>query len=571
MQDIKLLTGPKVDINQIRWRDDPRRDTPANQLWNTVKAIIDQPVNGLDVLRNMRKMHLNAEFGPIGRRADIRAFDRIKMLAPSTPPDIVRDIKFPKVWFDEADNGRVPLDVNKPIPHWLERDLNMNHRPLTPNWFWPVVGRQRSGAVMHEVKVLKARPFGGNHILKLKAPDAFMIGNDGMPKLKEPPVDLKGEPVRVDVADAIKALFKSPQNAAKEGLRHDHPANKGKFFAGREKNKAPLQLPKLDVVRPDISLCDVGAFHDIWREWAGLGRFAGGIGVGVGHNNAHIRQEFNHPVPARAISFAKRNTAEQAAHDKALENIRKTQARRENERRRLEAQKEDAVESYIRVCLKLMAEPGANWCQLIACMYDKLKNNFIDDGTKLINDGLFNLGFKLLGNGHFSTAYQGPDGFVYKVNANHNGSDAWFVYAVNIKCSDLMWCVPRIDKIAHKGNTYCVTMERLEPMTRTEFLPYDGLQAAIRDCEFNTVAGLLDISRFDAAKLIKLVNTTRGEAGGNCRFDIHHENIMFRVDASGRKRPVLTDPLAYGKFQMYKIFAKLTEHQQAASTLCEAA
>lgn len=541
MQDIKLLTGPKVDINQIRFRDD-NRVRPMNDAW------VNVDLEGS--LKQLRKMHLNAEFGAIGRRDDIRAFadHRVKMLAPKYNP---LRVGFPQV-------------VNKPLPAWLDNDLMMNHHPIEPNWFWPA-GRARSGRIFHDVKIVKQREHvGGNPFLKLKLPEDFKVGPDNMPRLKEPPVDLKGVPVKVDPVDALKGIWKAPR-AFKEGLPANHPAMKG-VHIGRRGDEAVNADFHRAIMRPvdmnfdregwinqpigGVGLGVVGAFHDVWQAWRGreLDVFAGGIGVGKPARHLHIHQEIAHPVKAKP------------QEDPYV---------RKYEFERLDCQKEDSVQSYIRVCLKLMTEPGADWCQLIANMYDRVKTTGVC--KVYARKGLERLGFRLLGRGHFSTAFQGPDKLVYKVNANRDGTDGWFVYAVNIKCGNVTGCVPNIGDVAYKRTTYCVAMERLEPLGMFSFGPYEGLAGAIRNREVDTVAVIMNITRSNAEKFIDLVLTSKNQSGGNCRFDIHSDNVMLRRDSEGNAQIVLTDPLAYGDFRMADVYNRLTEHQQDASNLCQAA
>ena len=213
-------------------------------------------------------------------------------------------------------------------------------------------------------------------------------------------------------------------------------------------------------------------------------------------------------------------------------------------------QKEWNTISYIKIKLKWLDEPDANICQIIAdvCAHSKSHGYHID----VINDGLESRGFTALGNGHFSRAYKGPDGFVYKVNCNHSSHDAWYVYGLNcMYYGQGLECLPKIDAIAYKNTTYCVKMGLLSPITVDDFNEkYSGLNDAFRGSgDVSAVKRIMGVSRETAIDVMSIVDRTKRETLGS-RFDIHHENVMYRVDANGNKTLVLTDPLAYGDFIM---------------------
>ncbi|MNV56195.1 hypothetical protein D3C71_1484670 [compost metagenome] len=223
------------------------------------------------------------------------------------------------------------------------------------------------------------------------------------------------------------------------------------------------------------------------------------------------------------------------------------------EQQRVKRQFTDNAGSYIRIALRQLKEPGANVCQLLANMWARIKTHRYsgDDIRTLLYAGLKELGYTVLGNGHFSCAFKGPDGFVYKVNANHKDSDGWYAYAVNtMHFGGDLKCVPKIDAIAYRDKTYCVKMELLIPLSRGEFEPFEDLNISFyKGGDLGRVARLMGISERDAETLVYIIHKTKEETPGS-RLDIHYQNVMYRRDKHGNLKLVLTDPLAYGNFEM---------------------
>ena len=59
----------------------------------------------------------------------------------------------------------------------------------------------------------------------------------------------------------------------------------------------------------------------------------------------------------------------------------------------------------------------------------------------------------------------------------------------------------------------------------------------------------MGISERDAETLVYIIHKTKEETPGS-RLDIHYQNVMYRRDKHGNLKLVLTDPLAYGNFEM---------------------
>lgn len=357
----------------------------------------------------------------------------------------------------------------------------------------------------------------------------------------------------------LQGFWKAAQGP-KEGIGYGHPAHKGFFAAGHVgRNHAwrlhPERNERIEPARRGMKL--------------GFDLFGGGIGVGI-NNLCHEVGMFNDFNPWGAGVFAQRNTptSERVAREERRERERRIRDSEHDDWMRANRQKEWNVRSYIKIKLSWLDKPGANICQIIAdvCAYTKSNRN---EHSDLICNELEHRGFTRLGCGHFSRAYKGPDGFVYKVNSNNTSHDAWYVYGLNcMYYGDGLQCIPKIDAIAYSNTTYCVKMGLLSPVTRDEFNEtYIGISDAFRGSgDVNDVMRIMNISRRVAIDLMAIVDRTKRETPGS-RFDIHYENVMHRIDANGNKTLVLTDPLAYGDFIMSDFDDRLAACNSVASNV----
>lgn len=469
------------------------------------------PNNGIaDVWEHWRnKVRLNAEFGPIGR------------------PD--GGIQFDAPLFDIQHIGRGlrdnPLGKIRILPTWNFADF-VNGPAL-------VADKPALRLKQHKARDPDINP--GMFFCPDMPAKQLHIATD-FDKLVD---DVRAERKKAkrDGLNQLKGFWKAAQ-APKEGIGYGHPAHKGFFAAGHvgRNHKWRMRMEPVErFQRPRLN--------------AGFNLFGGGIGVGL--NNMCLDMELHNPWGVGGFAQRKPTPTNERVE---------RQARRERERQRAASehdnwmrstqQKEWNTISYIKIKLKWLDEPDANICQIIAdvCAHSKSHGYHID----VINDGLESRGFTALGNGHFSRAYKGPDGFVYKVNCNHSSHDAWYVYGLNcMYYGQGLECLPKIDAIAYKNKTYCVKMGLLSPITVDDFNEkYSGLNDAFRGSgDVLAVKRIMGISRANAIDVMSIVDRTKRETPGS-RFDIHHENVMYRIDTNGNKTLVLTDPLAYGDFIM---------------------
>lgn len=481
------------------------------------------PDNGIaDVWERWReKVKLNNEFGPIGR------------------PD--GDIQFNAPLFDKQIIGRgfrQPINIRM-LPTWNFADF-VNGPVLVPDK--PALRLKQLKPRNNEGLAVK-----GNDLVFKPARHIHLA--DDFDKLVDD-VRADRKKAKQDGLKQLQGFWKAAQGP-KEGIGYGHPAHKGFFAAGHvgRNHKWRMRMQPIErIERPRLN--------------AGFDLFGGGIGVGL--NNLCL--DINPWGPG---GFAQRNTPTNERVER--------QARRERERQRAASEHDDWMRSkdqkawntisYIKIKLKWLDEPGANICQIIAdvCAHSKSNGYHID----VINDGLESRGFTALGNGHFSRAYKGPDGFVYKVNCNNSSHDAWYVYGLNcMYYGQGIDCLPKIDAIAYSNTTYCVKMGLLSPITRDEFNEkYLSISDAFRGSgNVLDVMKYLNLSRPAAIDVMSIVDRTKRETPGS-RFDIHYENVMYRIDANGNKTLVLTDPLAYGDFIMSDFDDRLAACNAIASNV----
>lgn len=391
---------------------------------------------------------------------------------------------------------------------------------------------------------------GGNPFLRvkqLKARDNVGLAIKG----KNLVFDMNGEFNKVVIEaknhnglKRLKAFWKDAQGD-KAGIGYGHPALKGMFGVGGR-------------VRPDRLQSRFAP------EPFKIGMFGGGLGLFDDWNNLCAPMIHN-PTPTNERLERRERRLRQDIERKAQEQER---LREYKEQERIREQKQWDVCSYIRIKLSLVAKPGANVCQIIAdvCAYSKSNGNI---HFSLIGDELEKYGYIILGNGHFSRAYKGPDGSVYKVNSNNTSNDAWYVYAINaMYYGEHLACVPKIDAIAYRDKTYCVKMELLVPMKSIDFENCGSFSLAFIDKDVKSIMKALNLCQLDAEHMIELITRTKRETPGS-RFDIHSDNVMHRIDADGNKTLVITDPLAYGDFIMSDFDERLAACNSVASIMPE--
>jgi hypothetical protein len=539
LNEMKLLKGPKVTLDQIRWPKaaEFNKDNIKNIVFDM--EVIKHRVDNFGV-RGMAgpggHVDLHADFFQPGKR------------------DIVVDHIMPlhQLW----DNWRLNQQLGRGL-----RDRDHNQLAIKACNFFDARPRANfEGVVMRpDIGPLDAAP------IKLKMPKvrSMVVGAGGgfrMVDFENVPIvkfdaDQPG-PLKAKKPNPLKALKAHWENAQKPkpGIGYGHPALKGLIHGRNRREFPPLVLS--------------------WREPV---RMRGGIGFGglrglldgFNHNQFFVGDRFE---PWQAVIKPQLNTEQREARRIELLEIEKQEAEREAkreaenkayryERTRVKRQFTDNAGSYVRIALKQLNEPGANVCQLLANMWAIIKRHRYagDDVRNLLFAGLKDLGFTILGNGHFSCAFKGPDGHVYKVNANHKDSDGWYAYAVNtMHFGGGLKCVPKIDAIAYRDKTYCVKMDELIPLSRAEFEPFEELNNAFRiGGDPEKVARLLGISHRDAETMCYIIRATKAETPGS-RLDIHYQNVMYRRDKHGNLKLVLTDPLAYGDFEMAFYDKRLT-------------
>lgn len=333
---------------------------------------------------------------------------------------------------------------------------------------------------------------------------------------------------------SLQKLFKAANEArseAKARLGYGHPAHKG-FFAGRACKRRAKPIEKVEAL-PFV--------------------LDGGINCGL------VDPWWRAPVPI--VIKAPTVGTEQLA---IIEAEREERRRRERERRKVYDLQEQGykVEAYMmaEALILELNKPDADACKLFAEFGDKIKasgnGNHVYYANRALTEMIKSTKFRILGHGHFSRAFLGPDGLVYKSNLNHTDKDGWFGWAVNCMI-DPNPHTPRIYQIESVGDSFCAKMEVLSNVPSDYWETHIGDRYkfwGFRDNDLDTVIDAFNAREFDAMRLMKLARQTFSETGG--KYDIHHENIMVRKHGDTHTI-VLTDPIAYGSFTMRKFTRKL--------------
>lgn len=333
---------------------------------------------------------------------------------------------------------------------------------------------------------------------------------------------------------AIQAACKAAGDV-KRGIGYGHPAHRG-FFAGKAQKRArnPIGCADADVdfMMPEFVPHDLGKRGVMVMGWEALG-----LGL---------------MQPESTAKRLEREAVEAVAY------------RRDKEREKANACRRVAMkieaEILVQVLIDKLQDPDVDVCRTLVDYAVSLKANDVTRyAVTALDSAIKATRFRMLGNGYFSTALLGPDGYVYKVNCNNASLDSWVGYAVN--------CIekpnphtPRVYKIEISGNSYCAKMELLNPVSeisgfdwyeRCGSYKFEGFES---DC-LESVMHSFDAREFDAFNLMKLVSKTKKDTQG--RFDIHSDNIMLRMHTDGSHTIVLTDPLSFGSFNMRSVEKRL--------------
>lgn len=147
-----------------------------------------------------------------------------------------------------------------------------------------------------------------------------------------------------------------------------------------------------------------------------------------------------------------------------------------------------------------------------------------------------------LGEGSFASAYLGSDGFVYKLNTKPKEYDSWLDYAYYSTDVDNQF-FPKIYEIKTFKNTYCVKVEKLQPIKYEEYNnEYLELKDAFKKDDLNSIIKILSSNESDIPKIkewYSISSKIKQETGAI--WDIRFDNFLKR-----NEQLVINDPLAFG-------------------------
>ncbi|WEU80612.1 serine-threonine kinase [Klebsiella phage Whistle] len=150
-------------------------------------------------------------------------------------------------------------------------------------------------------------------------------------------------------------------------------------------------------------------------------------------------------------------------------------------------------------------------------------------------------GFNLLGNGHFSAAFQHDllPGKVIKVGFKKEDSGAAYVAFCRMHQGRVG--IPNVYHVARHAGCYTVVLDELEPCQRRENDEHDHYA----DLAYYFVEG--DYEPEDQCEadqpFIQTCKEIRKFFHGIASFDMHSGNIMFTKDG----KPVITDPVSFSQ------------------------
>lgn len=516
LNGMKLLTGPKVTLEQIRSLG------AAMNANDNIK--FDWPKAGDFAKHDVKNIVFDME-------AVQNPFDKFG----------VRDIAGPMrdIW-DK-------WQLNQQFGRFGRPARNM---VIDPAGFFDARPREFEGVVCQDDMVDKF-PEVANPFLRLKVPKdrdhaqlAFKMGDFKNVRIL-PDADLqlihhiKPRTVKLNPVAALKAFWKDAQGV-KPGIGYGHPALKGLIHGRKREALPPMTLEPVHV--------------------GGLRSILDGFRIDDGLFGAW--QNMFKPDPHLNTEQREAKRIEQLERDARLEAEQVANRKESNRKRKLKTAKFKKIyEQLANDILRDLNKPGVDVAKRIAWFFSEVRyygNGRMHTAVQLCTERLKEQGFSYLGEGCWSNAYLGPDGWVYKVNCNSDSLDGWFAYAVNVKLNGSSKNFPKIDKIARMGTTYCAKIERLEPLTQdeqTEFRDRNaGKMQAFRDSHLSTIKKEFGCNGDDAINLFEVVRDTHSEINGT--YDIHPGNVMWRVENDVRTL-VLTDPLCGGNFSMDTMGAKL--------------
>ena len=291
----------------------------------------------------------------------------------------------------------------------------------------------------------------------------------------------------------LKGFYKLPQ-ATKQGLGYNHPAMKG-FFRGRD---------------------------------------CGGV----------LEDNFTSPGLLIPIASLK---PKKDPYSPATRFAREERAKRSYRTK---------VKKILDRMLSGLNKPNNNRALTIAACWETIRlvnKNYAYTGLDIFTQRMKSLGYRVLGMGAWSYAFQGPDKWVYKVNCNYAAPDGWLPYAINIMANGGTANMPVIDNLEISGKTYCAKMELLEPIDKYNNVQFDfdfdsNKVWYFETSEISKIKSMFACSGDDAIALFELVHTTKNDTKAD--YDIHSGNLMNRVNADGSKTLVLTDPLSSSKYEL---------------------
>lgn len=147
-----------------------------------------------------------------------------------------------------------------------------------------------------------------------------------------------------------------------------------------------------------------------------------------------------------------------------------------------------------------------------------------------------------LGEGSFSSAYLGYDGYVYKINIKPKGYDSWLDYAFHAMNNDNDF-FPNIYEIKTFKDAYCIKAERLQSIKYEDYdIKYCSLKEAFKKEDLNLIIKILSSNDNDVDKIeewYSISSKIRQETGAI--WDIRFDNFLKRND-----QLVINDPLAFG-------------------------
>lgn len=149
-----------------------------------------------------------------------------------------------------------------------------------------------------------------------------------------------------------------------------------------------------------------------------------------------------------------------------------------------------------------------------------------------------------MGHGSFAYAYEGIDGFVYKMNIREPKYDSFIDYA-HISLNEHNFLMPKVEDIKVHDFSYCCKIEKLKEIKIEDFnahwLPLSNSLKRKNINDFcNIVLTKNDLPKEQAVQWAEKVFEIQEQTKAN--IDIRSDNILSR-----NGQWVLNDPLAFGQ------------------------